>query len=107
MAPGDSQASILFLGSAKLILALFFGGSLLALLHIYPKSILGVLLGVSGLELSLVATDQTERMAATVMLATAAAVLALNNTATGFAIGWVLALLLIRAKGQRREDVKG
>jgi MFS superfamily sulfate permease-like transporter len=89
-----SSASILFLGGAKLILAVFFGGSLLTLLHIYPKSILGVLLGISGLELSLVATDQTERSAATVMLATAAAVLALGSTATGFAIGWILALLL-------------
>ncbi len=102
-----SSASILFLGSVKLILAVFFGGSLLALLHIYPKSILGVLLGVSGLELSLVATDQTGRMAATVMLATAAAVLALNNTATGFAIGWALALLLTRANGQRGRGVEG
>ncbi len=102
-----SSASILFLGSVKLILAVFFGGSLLALLHIYPKSILGVLLGVSGLELSLVATDQTERMAATVMLATAAAVLALNNTATGFAIGWALALLLTRANGQRGRGAEG
>jgi MFS superfamily sulfate permease-like transporter len=96
-----SSASILFLGSVKLILGVFFGGSLLALLHVYPKSILGVLLSISGLELSLVATDQTERTAATVMLATAAAVLALNNTATGFAIGWALALLL----GWSRKEI--
>jgi MFS superfamily sulfate permease-like transporter len=91
-----SSASILFLGGMKLLLAVFFGGSLLSLLHVYPKSVLGVLLGISGLELALVATDQTEREAATVMLATAAAVLALNSTATGFAIGWALALLINR-----------
>jgi MFS superfamily sulfate permease-like transporter len=91
-----SSASILFLGCVKMILGVFFGGSLLSLLHVYPNSILGVLLGISGLELSLVATDQTERGPATVMLATAAAVLALNSTATGFAIGWALALLLNR-----------
>jgi MFS superfamily sulfate permease-like transporter len=96
-----SSTSILFLGSVKLILGIFFGGSLLAILHVYPKSILGVLLSISGLELSLVATDQTERTAATVMLGTAAAVLALNNTATGFAIGWALALLL----GWRRKEI--
>ncbi len=89
-----TSASILFLGSVKLVLAVFFGGSLLALLHIYPASILGVLLTISGLELALAATDQTERAAATVMLATAAGVLALGNTATGFAIGWILALLI-------------
>lgn len=89
-----SSASILFLGTVKLLLAVFLGGSLLALLHVYPVSILGVLLAISGLELSLVASDQTERGPATVMLATAAAVLALNSTATGFAIGWALALLM-------------
>ncbi len=89
-----SSASILFLGGMKMVLGVCFGGSLLSLLHVYPQSILGVLLGISGLELSLVATDQTERGPATVMLATAAAVLALNSTATGFAIGWALALLM-------------
>jgi len=89
-----SSASIIFLGGVKLLLALFLGGSLLTLLHIYPNSILGVLLSISGLELALVATDQTERLAATIMLGTAAGVLALGSTATGFAIGWVLALLI-------------
>jgi hypothetical protein len=78
----------------KMLLAVFFGGSLLSLLHVYPHSILGVLLGISGLELALVATDQRERGPATVMLGTAAAILALNSTATGFAIGWILALLM-------------
>ena len=89
-----SSASILFLGSVKMLLAVFFGGSLLALLHIYPKSIMGVLLGISGLELALVATDQTERSAATIMLGTAAGILALGSTATGFAVGWILALVI-------------
>ena len=89
-----SSASILFLGASKILLAVFFGGSLLTLLHIFPSSILGVLLGISGLELALVATDQTERVPATVMLGTAAGVLALGSTATGFALGWALALLI-------------
>ena len=89
-----TNASIIFLGSIKILLALFLGGSLLSLLHIYPKSILGVLLGISGLELALVARDQSERGPATVMLATAGAVLALGSTATGFAVGWGLALLI-------------
>jgi MFS superfamily sulfate permease-like transporter len=89
-----TSASILFLGSAKLLLAVFFGGSLLTLLRIYPKSVLGVLLSISGLELALVATDQRERVAATIMLGTAASILALGSTATGFALGWILALLI-------------
>ncbi len=96
-----SSASILFLGSAKLLLAVFLGGSLLTLLDIYPKSILGVLLSISGLELALVATDQRERVAATVMLGTAASVRALGSAATGFAMGWVLALLI----GWKKKDI--
>lgn len=89
-----TSASIIFLGMVKIILAILLGGSLLTLLHIYPKSVLGVLLSISGLELSLVCRDQTERASATIMLATAAAVLALGSTATGFAVGWILALVI-------------
>ena len=100
-----TSASILFLGSAKLLLAVFFGGSLLTLLHIYPKSVLGVLLSISGLELALVATDQRERVAATIMLGTAASILAMGSTATGFALGWILALLIGWRKGERSSNV--
>jgi len=89
-----SNASILFLGTVKIFLAVFFGASLLTLLHVYPESILGVLLSISGLELALMATDQTERVAVTIMLGTAAGILALSSTATGFAMGWILALLV-------------
>jgi MFS superfamily sulfate permease-like transporter len=102
-----TSASILFLGAAKMLLAVFFGGSLLALLHIFPGSILGVLLGISGLELALVATDQTERVPATVMLGTAAGVLALGSTATGFALGWALALVIGWAENWNGQRVSG
>jgi hypothetical protein len=73
---------------------MFFGGSLLTLLHLYPNSILGVLLSISGLELALATSDQKERMAATIMLGTAAGVLVPGSTAIGFAMGWILALLI-------------
>jgi len=89
-----TNASILFLGSVKVLLAVFFGGSLLTILGVYPGSILGVMLSISGLELAIVAMDQTERTAATIMIGTAAGILALGSTATGFAIGWILALLV-------------
>jgi len=100
-----TNASILFLGTIKLLLAVFFGSSLLTLLRVYPKSILGVLLSISGLELALVARDQSGRGAATVTLTTAGAMLALGNTATGFAIGWILALIFEwHPRGQSEED---
>jgi MFS superfamily sulfate permease-like transporter len=95
-----SGSSVIFLGTVKLLLAVFFGGSLLALLHGYPNSVLGVLLSISGLELALVATDQRERTPATIMFATAAGILAFGNTATGFVMGWVLALLVGWTKKQ-------
>jgi len=104
-----TNASILFLGTVKMLLALTLGESLLAFLQVYPKSILGVLLAVSGVELAIVCRDQTEREAATVMFGTAAASLALGSTATGFAIGWALALLLeqIEAIGRRVKGPEG
>jgi MFS superfamily sulfate permease-like transporter len=101
-----SSTSIVFLGSVKMLLAIVFGGSLLTLLHGYPGSVLGVLLGVSGLELALVARDQTERAPATVMYATAGAILALGNTATGFTIGWILAVIL-RLNSQSPGEERG
>ncbi|MCH8805913.1 MAG: putative sulfate/molybdate transporter [Planctomycetes bacterium] len=87
--------SVVVLGVAKMTLALLFGGSLLIWLQEYPKSVLGVLLLFSGLELALVCRDQTTRMNFFVMLITAGACLALD-TAIGFAVGWIVATLLIR-----------
>jgi MFS superfamily sulfate permease-like transporter len=93
-----TNGSILFLGAVKMLLAVLFGASLLTLLGVYPKSILGVLLAVSGIELALVCRDQTGREEVTIMLGTAAATLALGNVATGFVAGWLLALLVQAAE---------
>ncbi len=50
--------SVVFLGLAKMILAVLFGSSLLIIFTEFPVSILGVLLIFSGLELALVCRDQ-------------------------------------------------
>ena len=47
-----SGASIVVLGVFKIILGLLFGGSLVALLREYPKSLLGVMVIAAGLELA-------------------------------------------------------
>jgi MFS superfamily sulfate permease-like transporter len=86
--------SVILLGAAKIILALALGGSLLLWLQAYPKSVLGVLLLFSGLELAMVCRDQRTRVDYFVMLITAGACLAVN-TALGFVIGWLMAALLI------------
>jgi MFS superfamily sulfate permease-like transporter len=91
-----TNGSILFLGSAKVLLAIVFGSSLMAICGIFPASILGVMLAFSGLELALVCRDQTRRTEAFAMLVTAAACLGLNNIALGFLLGlamtWCLRL---------------
>ncbi|KAH8820963.1 hypothetical protein F5884DRAFT_661400 [Xylogone sp. PMI_703] len=47
-----SGASIIILGLFKLALGLFFGETLVDLLRVYPKSLLGVMVLASGLELA-------------------------------------------------------
>lgn len=86
--------SVVMLGIVKVVLALLFGGSLLVWLQAFPKSVLGVLLLFSGLELALVCRDQKTRVDYFVMLMTAGACLAVN-TAVGFVVGWLIAVLLI------------
>ena len=86
--------SVIMLGVAKIVLALLFGGSLLLWLQAYPKSVLGVLLLFSGLELALVCRDQRTRVDFFVMLITVGACMAVN-TAVGFLVGWTMAALLM------------
>lgn len=89
-----TNGSILLLGLAKMTLAVLFGASLISLCRAFPASVLGVMLGASGLELALAARDQNDRASAATMLLTAGACLGLNDVALGFAIGLGLALLL-------------
>eukprot|EP00850_Spirogloea_muscicola_P000948 SM000003S11193 [mRNA] locus=s3:1562809:1565228:+ [translate_table: standard] len=84
-----SGASVLFLGAGKALLGLTFGGSLL-----FPKSLLGVLLLFSGLELAVVALDLPSREDGMLAVLTAAASLPGKSTAGGFAAGMAMAMLL-------------
>ncbi|KAF8865151.1 hypothetical protein BDZ45DRAFT_613122 [Acephala macrosclerotiorum] len=47
-----SGASIIMLGSFKILLGLFFGEELISLLHSYPKGLLGIMVLAAGLELA-------------------------------------------------------
>jgi MFS superfamily sulfate permease-like transporter len=47
-----SGASIIILGTFKIILGLFFGETLVGLLFWYPKSLLGIMVIAAGLELA-------------------------------------------------------
>lgn len=89
-----TNGSILFLGATKMLVGILFGASLMTFCRLFPASVLGVMLAFSGLELALVARDQTRRSEAFIMLLTAGACLGLNNIALGFGLGLVLAWCL-------------
>jgi MFS superfamily sulfate permease-like transporter len=85
-----TNGSILFLGTVKLLIAVLFGTSLMAFCRVFPSSILGIMVAISGLELGLSVRDQTQRNDAYVMLLTTGACLGLNNIALGFILGSLL-----------------
>jgi len=89
-----TNGSILFLGGAKMAVAVFLGASLMKLCLAFPSSILGAMLAFSGLELALVTRDQTRRSDAFVMLITAGTCLGLNSIALGFVFGLGFTLCL-------------
>ena len=85
--------SMVMLGTAKMALAVFFGGSLFVWLQHYPQSVLGVLLLFSGVELTLMGRDQRSPANFFVMVLTAGVCIGVN-TVTGFVVGWVIGTLL-------------
>lgn len=101
-----SNGSILFLGGAKVVVAVVFGAALLPLLMVFPRSLLGVLLAISGLELASVARDQGERTGALIMLGTAGLTLFLKNLAVGFLLGWAFGLLVTFMTKSTRQSLE-
>lgn len=87
--------SVVMLGVAKMLLGLTCGAAAFKLMSAYPSSVLGTLLAFSGMELALVTRDVKTKTDTFVMLLTASVILALKNTASGFAIGLALAYLFI------------
>lgn len=84
--------SVVMLGVAKVAVGVALGSAALALLNAYPASILGVLLGFAGVELALPARDAATRRAFFIVAVTAGGILAVN-TAVGFVLGLLAALL--------------
>ncbi|EPE10190.1 sulfate transporter [Ophiostoma piceae UAMH 11346] len=93
-----SGASVVMLGAAKVALGLFLGETLVDLLRSFPRSLLGVLVLAAGLELAGAAASLNEGPSTqfspeekkerwTVMLMTAACLLAFKNDAVGFLAG--------------------
>ncbi len=87
--------SVVFLGLAKMLLAVAFGSSLLTIISVYPASVLGVLLIFSGYELAIVCRDQTALSRILIMVLTAGVCIAVN-IAVGTIVGFILALFLFK-----------
>ncbi|KAL9304493.1 hypothetical protein ACSQ67_021756 [Phaseolus vulgaris] len=81
---GRSGASVVFLGIAKLVLALVFGNSLGRILGEFPIGILGVLLLFAGIELAMATRDMNTKQESFVMLVCAAVSLSGSSAALGF-----------------------
>lgn len=87
--------SVVFLGLAKMLLAVVFGSSLLTIISVYPASVLGILLIFSGYELAVVCRDQTALSRIFIMVITAGMCIAVNIV-MGTIVGFILALILAR-----------
>jgi MFS superfamily sulfate permease-like transporter len=88
-----TNGSVLFLGVSKMLVAVLFGASLMALCRLFPHSVLGVMLAISGVELALVCRDQRVRSDALPMLVTAGICLG-SDFLVGFTVGLAVALLM-------------
>ncbi|GLJ05301.1 hypothetical protein SUGI_0015620 [Cryptomeria japonica] len=89
-----SGASVVFLGTAKLILSLLVGNSLVKILTQFPIGLLGVLLLFSGIELAMACRDMKSKKDSFVMLMCTAVSLTGSSAALGFGFGLVLYVIL-------------
>lgn len=97
-----SEVSIIILGLCKLLLGIIFGSSLVGLLQLFPKSILGVMLFISAIELASSiqkldanVSDPAERRENwVIMLVTMGALTTFSNDGIGFLAGMAAAVLL-------------
>lgn len=106
-----TAGSMTILGTVKLALALFASGAVTSYMIHYPRSILGVLLIVSGMELAILIRDQKERTPMLIGLLTAAGIVALG-TLEGFLVGLAVAYAVYKGvfrleKTYDRHDIIG
>lgn len=88
-----SGAAVVILGTAKIVLSLLVGSSLVEILSEFPIGLLGVLLLFSGVELAMACRDQNNRLDAFVMLVCTVVSFG-SNAALGFGCSIVVYVLL-------------
>lgn len=84
--------SMIMLGLAKMLIAVFFGMTILPIFVAFPKSILGALLFFSGMELVMLVKDMQRKKDLLIVFVMVASILVLNTLA-GLVIGGVCYLI--------------
>ena len=97
---------MILLGSIKLGMGLFLGGTAIMWMTAFPAPLLGVFLVLSGLALAEASRFWTARHITGVTAAMVAAHLATGMLAVGFGVGWAL-YAGWQALGERREKDGG
>ena len=91
---GRSGGCVALLGTAKLVLGLVLGTSLVKILDQFPVGILGVLLLFAGIELAMASRDMNSKEESFVMLICTAVSLVGSSAALGFLSGMIVHVLL-------------
>ncbi|KAM4086668.1 hypothetical protein ACJW30_10G119500 [Castanea mollissima] len=91
---GRSGGCVALLGTAKLLLGLVLGTSLVKILDQFPVGILGVLLLFAGIELAMASRDMNSKEESFVMLICTAVSLVGSSAALGFLFGILVHVLL-------------
>ncbi|XP_030946302.1 molybdate transporter 1-like [Quercus lobata] len=100
---GRSGGCIAILGTAKLILGLVLGTSLVKILDQFPVGVLGVLLLFAGIELAMASRDMNTKEESFVMLTCTAVSLVGSSAALGFVCG-IVAHLLLRLRNFSKDQ---
>ena len=91
---GRSGGCVALLGTAKLVLGLVLGTSLVKILDQFPAGILGVLLLFAGIELAMASRDMNSKEESFVMLICTTVSLVGSSAALGFLSGMIVHVLL-------------
>ena len=91
---GRSGGCVALLGTAKLVLGLVLGTSLVKILDQFPVGILGVLLLFAGIELAMASRDMNSKEESFVMLICTTVSLVGSSAALGFLSGMIVHVLL-------------
>ncbi|XP_050265920.1 molybdate transporter 1-like [Quercus robur] len=100
---GRSGGCVAILGTAKLILGLVLGTSLVKILDQFPVGVLGVLLLFAGIELAMASRDMNTKEESFVMLTCTAVSLVGSSAALGFVCA-IVAHLLLRLRNFSKDQ---